>query len=129
MGGLGWIRPGDELKEKARRSLAEALILLERGYVDGAASRLYYAAFQAAVFALESQGRKPSDFRPGATLWAHQTVVNQAALVRGRADDVDLLQGLLAMRRQADYLSSQVRRGRIQFLLHEVIRFVDQVTA
>jgi len=117
------------VKEKPRRSLAEALLLLERGYVDGAASRLYYAAFQAAVHGLEKQGRKPSDFRPGATLWEHRTVVARAGLVRGLHEDVILLQDLLEMRRRADYRAEAVLRGDVESSRHDAARFVEQVTA
>ena len=103
------------------------MLLLERGFLEDAASRLYYAAFQAAVRGLEKQGWGPSDFRPGASYWEHRTVVNQAWRLRNLPEDVSLLRELRALRHRADYRAPPVERREIESLRREVVRFVNEM--
>jgi uncharacterized protein (UPF0332 family) len=117
------------MEAKAQRTLRAALLLLDKGFVADAASRLYFAAFQAAVLGLERQGWKPSDFRPGATYWEHRTVVNQAWRVRDHRRDVSLLSALGALRRRADYRGLPVERRELESFRHEVVRFVNAGSA
>ena len=109
------------MKEKARKNLEDGLHLLERGSVDSAANRLYYALFQATMVALERMGMKPSDFRPGANRWDHGTVARQIVLVRGRRDDAVLFNRMRDLRADADYREGPVARGKLEFLKHEVV--------
>lgn len=113
---------------KARRTLRAARRLLEQGFVDDAASRLYFAVFQAAVFALERQGREPGDFRSGAGKWGHRMVRKLATLVRGRAEDRVLFDQLFGLRVTADYEASCLDRRMLEFLQHEAERFVREAT-
>ncbi|HKB16462.1 MAG TPA: HEPN domain-containing protein [Planctomycetota bacterium] len=113
---------------KARRTLKIALHLLEIGAFDDAASRMYYAAFQAAVETLRRQGRSPSDFRKGAKDWDHEMVGRNAALVRGLAQDGDLLRRLRELRERADYHERAVMRRDLEFLRPDVVRFVEEVS-
>ena len=117
------------MRRKARQSLHATRVLLERGLVDDAASRLYFALFQAAVHGLERQGKSPADLRPGATYWEHRTVCRHAALVLGKAEDEDLLADALVLRRDADYRTGPVERWRIESLRPEIFRFVEEVTS
>lgn len=113
---------------KARRTLKIALHLLEIGALDDAASRMYYAAFQAAVEALRCQGRAPSDFRRGAEDWDHEMVGRNASLVRGRPEDAILLRRLRDLRERADYEERSVLRRELEFSRPEAIRFVEEVS-
>ncbi len=117
------------MEDRARQTLGAALLLLERGFVADAASRLYFAAFQAAVRGLERQGFRPSDFRPGATYWEHETVTRHAWRVRDRRGDVRLLGDLRAIRNRADYRGDPVERRELESLRNEVVRFVGEVSA
>ncbi len=112
---------------KARRTLRIALHLLEIGALDDAASRLYYAAFQAAVETLRRQGRSPSDLRKGAKDWDHRMVGRNAALVRGHPEDGILLGRLRVLRERADYEKESVERRWLELLKAEAVRFIEEV--
>jgi len=116
------------VREKARQNLKAGRVLLDAGLLDAAASRFYYAAFQAAVYALERQGRRPSDFRGGARRWEHRMVAGVGNLARGRVGDDVLLDDLRRIREDADYKPGAVRRSDLEFLKHEAARFVEEVT-
>ena len=117
------------LRKKARENLALARFLLERGFVDGAAGRFYYAVLQASIHALRRQGRTPSDFRRGAREWDHGMVERSIQLVRGRREDRVLFVALRGQRERADYEDDPVDRRKLEFLRHEAVRFVEEVTA
>ncbi|MCI0586250.1 MAG: HEPN domain-containing protein [Planctomycetes bacterium] len=112
---------------KARRTLKIALHLLEIGALDDAASRLYYAVFQAAVETLLRQGRTPSDFREGAKEWSHRMVARNAVLVRGHPEDGILLGRLRRLRERADYEEGSVERRWLELLKAEAVRFIEEV--
>ena len=122
-------REGKALQTKARQNLQVALFLLERGDIDAAANRLYYALFQAAVHALRRQGRTPGDFRPAAEDWDHTMVSRWIKLVRGRPEDGVLFRRLREQRERADYSDDRAERGELELLKHEAERFVDEVTS
>lgn len=103
------------------------MILLRAGRLNACASRLYYALFQAAIHALERQGRKPRDFR-NATYWDHDTIRDSAHLVRGEESDRILLDDARLLRLRADYALEQVTRREIEDLRHEACRFVMEAT-
>ena len=75
------------MKGLAHENLEAARILLDRGLVHAAASRLYYAFFQAAVHALDRAGRKREETRKGLAYWSHKAVGDLVHLARGRGDD------------------------------------------
>lgn len=112
------------MKNKARRSLKAALLLLDSGFADAAASRLYYAAFQAAIYAFVRQGRDPGEFRPGARGWSHRMIRENAALVRGIESDAVFSGKLYRLRLRADYGVRFIERRWIEYLRREVERFV-----
>lgn len=115
------------MKAKARENLDSAMLLLRAGRLNACASRLYYALFQAVVFALERQGRKPEDFRD-APRWNHVTIVEAAHLARGEGSDRLLLDGARLLRLRADYAPENVYRREIEHLRHAACRFVMEVT-
>lgn len=118
-----------EMGRKARRTLETAILLLEKGRIDDAANRLYYAAFQAAVHGLERRGFAAGDFRPGATKWSHRTILEEVARIRDREEDRNLLMTLKHLRTTADYTPESVSRKRLEYLRRETERLVREVTS
>jgi uncharacterized protein (UPF0332 family) len=98
------------MRLKALRSLAAFDVLARAGgpCVEASMSRAYYAAFQAAVAALERQGHRPGSLSSDATRWQHAVVLNNASLVRGRRDDRELLRALFTLRVRADYSNESI---------------------
>ena len=72
------------LKDKAVENLAAGDLLVERGHPNAAASRYYYAMFQAAVHRLNLKGWKPGAVRSGAVDWDHSMVLNNLGRIGGR---------------------------------------------
>ncbi|MGH7151042.1 MAG: hypothetical protein ACREIU_10105, partial [Planctomycetota bacterium] len=97
--------------------------------VDEAASRFYFALFQAGVHSLERRGKRPGDVRSGAAYWEHRTVANHAALIRGVRADRGLFRRAMKLRLVADYNLNPVERRAVEFVCREVERFVLEVTA
>jgi uncharacterized protein (UPF0332 family) len=116
------------LKWKAIQNLQAGILLLERGLADGAANRLYYALFQAAVFGLERAGRTPREARPGAKVWDHRIVGDRIVSVRGLHEDGRLFRRMRDLREIADYDSRPVDRRKVESWKHDVGRFVGDVT-
>ncbi|HET6201929.1 MAG TPA: HEPN domain-containing protein [Planctomycetota bacterium] len=117
------------MRRKAREALEAARVLLERGLLNDAASRLYYAAFLAGIHGLERLGKRPADFRGGSTYWDHRTVAREVVRIRGLSEDGALLKRLRILRLRADYGERLVDRAELEFVIHETRRFVEQVTA
>jgi uncharacterized protein (UPF0332 family) len=115
------------LKEKARKNLKVADVALALGFVDAAASRYYYAAFQAAVHGLTRRGRTPGQFRAGAIEWDHVMVMHNVALVRGRRSDRELLRELRELRRTADYHDDSVESTELAAIVADARAFVEEV--
>jgi hypothetical protein len=111
---------------KALRTLDAALGLHRRGLLDDAASRFYFALFQATIFALERRGERASDHRPGSSGWTHWMVVRSIARVRGFPRDELLCAQLRRLRLRADYGMEPVRWTEIEDLRREVERFVRE---
>lgn len=88
---------------RARQSLAGAKGEFEQGRYDNAASRCYYAAFQAAVAVLIGAGTSPD--RRGR--WSHQVVWHrfEQYLEQNNANEIlrGLLPALFGVRITADY--------------------------
>jgi uncharacterized protein (UPF0332 family) len=124
------IPPGSPRNRESQGTteLEGGLLLLDAGFPDAAASRLYYAVFQAAVYALERQGRDPSEFAPGARKWSHRMIRENAALVRGNEADVRFLKRLYWLRIEADYDAPLTARRSVEFLRREAERFVLEAT-
>lgn len=72
------------LKDKAVENLAAGNLLVERGHANAAASRYYYAMFQAAVHRLNLKGWRPGAVRSGAVDWDHSMVLNNLGRIGGR---------------------------------------------
>ena len=117
------------LKDKALASLAAGDLLLERGFTDDAASRYYYAMFQAAVHALTRQGWTPGRLQSGALEWGHVVVLNNVSLVRGRRSDRALFDSMRDLRVKADYRDDSIAPGLLAARVDDVRAFVEEVTA
>src|SRR5438105_2013613 len=99
------------LKDKAVANLRAGDVLFAAGLVDPAASRYYYALYQAAVHALTRLGWTPARVRSGAVEWEHSMVRNFVSTVRGRRSDRDLYQEMRELRERADNEDQAVAPG------------------
>jgi uncharacterized protein (UPF0332 family) len=117
------------MRDKARESLRAAEVFFDADCVDPAASRLYYAVFQAAVDWLTRMGRRPEELSLGADRWRHETIVGNASLFRRRLGDVRLLRALHSLRVQADYQPASVPLEQISALRPSAARFIEEVSS
>ncbi|HET6203495.1 MAG TPA: HEPN domain-containing protein [Planctomycetota bacterium] len=117
------------MKAKALQNLRAGALLFDRGLYDAAASRYYYAVFQACVHALEGRGLTPGTTIPGARRWDHPTVRVRAAAVRDRPEDERFFEDLRLLRERADYNPEPIGHGAVESCRREVERFVLDVTA
>ena len=118
-----------DVRAKARENLEAALRLLDRGLVNAAASRLYFAVFQATVHALVKGTGSPAEVQRGARAWSHGRVADEVAGIRGRGEDHDLFQKLRIVREMADYDRDSVPRHEIEYLRRDAERFVGDLTS
>ena len=117
------------LKDKALTSLAAGESLLAGGFSNDAASRLYYAMYQAAVHALTQRGRRPEQTRSGAVDWDHSMVENNVRTLRGSRADKDLYRAMRSLRVAADYAPDYIRGADVIERHAAVSRFVKELTA
>lgn len=117
---------------KAAESLAGATSEYVNGRYNNVANRAYYAAFQAAIAALDLAGINP----PGnKDFWGHAFVNGQftGLLINRRkrypASVRDSLSVLLRVREQADYRQSPVTATQADRMLRRARNFVTIVTA
>lgn len=113
--------------ERARESLKAAQLCLQEGLVNSAASRAYYAMFQAAQVALAAVGIPPG------REWSHHRLqgVFVSELIHRRkiypAVFRDYLSSGLRVRHVADYGREGVSRKTAQRLVHRAASFVTAV--
>ncbi len=117
------------LKDKARNNLRAGEALAALGLPDAAASRYYYAMFQAAVHALTRRSWTPGRLQSGAVEWSHVVVMNNVSLVRGRRSDRALFDSMRDLRVMADYDDDSIAPGRLAACVEGVRAFVEEVTA
>jgi uncharacterized protein (UPF0332 family) len=117
------------LKDKALENLAAGESLLAERRVNAAASRLYYAMYQAAVHRLTLYGHRPGKIRSGAVDWDHSMVENNVFMCRGDRRDRPLYIVMRRLRGQADYDDDAVdgwkldeRRDAIRGFVRELAR-------
>lgn len=117
---------------KAAKSLAGATSEYVNGRYNNVANRAYYAAFQAAIAALDLAGINP----PGnKDFWGHAFVNGQftGLLINRRkrypASVRDSLSVLPRVREQADYRQSPVTATQADRMLRRARNFVTIVTA
>lgn len=114
------------LIERAQESLRAAQLCLEAELVNSAASRAYYAMFQAAQVALEVAGIARAQ-------WSHPTLqaAFTASLIRRRkiypAALRNHLSGCLAVRQAADYGTAGVSRTVAHRTVRRAAAFVSTV--
>jgi uncharacterized protein (UPF0332 family) len=117
------------LKDKAIENLAAAELLLARGHVNAAASRYYYAMYEAAVWALTKKGKLPGAFRSGAVEWDHSMVENNAGMLRSSFEDRLLYGAMRAARVTADYHADCVNALELRRSRAAVAEFVKELAA
>ena len=117
------------LKDKALENLEAGDLLLERGLLNAAASRYYYAMFQAAVFRLELAGDAPGRFQSGAVRWDHATIANNTLRLRGRREDRKLYHAVRQLRVRADYFEAPIGPADIAPLRSRVRGFVQELAS
>ncbi|MCI0586747.1 MAG: HEPN domain-containing protein [Planctomycetes bacterium] len=117
------------MKAKARENLEAALRLLDRGLLNAAASRLYFAAFQSAIHALQARNRVPADAGSGIPAWSHAGVQERIATIRGSEEDRRTFESLRRLRELADYGARSVWRRELEFLLPDAQRLVRDLTS
>jgi uncharacterized protein (UPF0332 family) len=117
------------LKDKAIENLAAGELLLDHGHVNAAASRFYYAMYEAAVHRLTLYGHRPGKIRSGAVDWDHSMVENNVFMCRGDRRDRPLYTVMRRLRGQADYdddavdkLKLDERRDAIRDFVRELAR-------
>jgi uncharacterized protein (UPF0332 family) len=116
------------LKDKALENLAAGERLFEDGRFNAAASRYYYAAFQAAVVRFAALGRPPGTLQGGADRWNHALVAQNTWLLRGRREDARLYRGLMELRTQADYQDRAVNSSDLAPYRRATRDFVRELT-
>lgn len=119
------------MKDKARANLKASKLLVEKELLDPAMSRLYYALFQAGVHAMTLRGTTPESLSMRALdgRWNHTLLAGNAALCRGRREDLSLFRRASALRAQADYYEASVQRQQLTPLIPEVEQFLAEVCA
>ena len=115
------------LSDKARANLQAGEILSAAGLADPAASRYYYAMFQAAVHRLIKLGWTPGRLSSGAVEWDHTMVANNVLLVRRLRSDRDLFARMRDLRVRADYRTARVSSGELAAEVAAVRDFVEEV--
>lgn len=115
------------LKDKAVTNLRAGEALLALGLVDPAASRYYYALYQASVHALTELGRAPGGVRSGAVEWDHSMVMNNVKGIRGRWSDRDGYEAVRRLRTRADYAGRSIDRLELEAWTEFVRDFVTEV--
>jgi uncharacterized protein (UPF0332 family) len=112
--------------ERARESLRAAALCLHESCTNAAASRAYYAMFQAAQVALEHAGLRQEK-------WSHhglQATFTTELIQRRKiypASMRDHLVSGLNIRQAADYRDAGVSRKTAQRLLQKAVAFVSAV--
>ena len=97
------------------------------GLVNAAANRLYYAAFQAGVHALESKGRHWTEFRDNAKKWEHGMIAGNTNLIRNVAADRKLYSRLRNYREEADYQVTSVNPKLVEATVADLRGLVEAV--
>lgn len=116
------------VKQKAQSSLEACKALVSHKLTDSAASRLYYALFQAGVHALDQQGRDPRklDGHASEGRWSHTFFRNNASLCRGNREDRRLFRAAYDLRVTADYSDVPVEAHQIGKLMPAVEGFLQE---
>jgi len=115
------------MAEKALENLEASTLLATNERWNATANRLHYASFQAAVHALEGQGKRPEQLSQYKE-WKHKTICDNASLVRGRWDDRKLYMALRTQRVESDYTDRDVEVELVKSRLAEVDELVREAT-
>ena len=116
------------LKDKAVENLAAGDLLFDRGHVNAAASRYYYAMYQAAVHRLTQRGFRPERIRSGAVEWDHSMVLNNTRWLRKSWRDNLLYLEMRRLRSGADYGDESISVADIADRREAIRDFVRELT-
>jgi uncharacterized protein (UPF0332 family) len=112
--------------ERAETSLRAARLCLERHFLDSAAARAYFAMFQAAIYALESQGVHRTE-------WSHKALHAALAdvLIRRRKVLPAVLAGALPsameVRHSADYRQPGPGQRQVERMVTMAEHFITSI--
>ncbi len=120
------------LLEKARESLAVARLAHDAGHYNSAASRGYYASYQAVRSELERLGIEPLDTgQTEGERWEHGTVPQAAMEFLGTPDElVQHLQGDYWLRVLADYHTDETTEDITRLVIQHteaIIQWIEEV--
>jgi uncharacterized protein (UPF0332 family) len=114
------------LSDKAKANLQAGEILAAAGLADPAASRYYYAMFQAAIARLTALGWTPGRLSSGAVEWSHTMVMQNVFLVRRLRSDRPLFETMRDLRERADYRDDRIRPELLAAQIAAVRDFVEE---
>ena len=117
------------LKDKSTRNLAACEALRALGLTDAAATRYYFALYQAAVHRLKRLGWTPGSIQVGGVEWDHDIVMRNVYLVRRRRSDGDLYKVIRVLRLRADYADVSVEAPALANRVEAVRKFVEEATS
>ena len=124
------------LRLRARENHAAAKLLLGEGQYNAAATRAYYALYQAIVAELEDKGRRPDEFySPSerdkeAVKWPHVTVIRISRAAAGlEPEEQSVVRLAWEQRLQADYKPEPVQREDIEYLMGRLDGVLDSLGA
>ncbi len=109
----------DGLAKKAAENLRAATLLVGAREYNAAASRAYFALYQAGMFALEGKGMTPGTFGDY-TEWNHRLIKNNRRAFGLNWEERELWEDLYELRVKADYRDADVQREEIEPALGEV---------
>ncbi len=113
--------------EKARESLKAAQLLYNAECYNSCASRCYYAMFQMAIAALIDVGIAPPHGERYSHAWVHSALARE--LVHRRKvlprSMVRFLPDAMALRREADYSDTPLKRKFVARLLQRCYEFMN----
>jgi uncharacterized protein (UPF0332 family) len=96
-----------EWKERSSKNLAAAICLIDKALEAPAASRLYYALYQAVIAKAIPLGVGPTS-RGGHRVWEHRQVSDLMKRVTGSSQDRMMYRHLVSQRECADYLTGEI---------------------
>ena len=119
------------MRQKAIMSYNETMCLIRNKSYNGAASRAYYALYQAIVAQFNEQGLDPKNFssrgRESIGEWPHETIRNNSTLAGVDRRDVSIIKAAWELRRKADYKTDLVTWSEMEYVASGLARILKSV--